>query len=112
MSREKIHIEKNTLGENHFAISDGIPRPLTVEINCKKIILKQESIGVEVDVSENFKKVNTIIANGVEFKKQSEGRWLRWGQDASECSLCGKVNTNCSYNNYCPNCGAYMKGGE
>lgn len=37
------------------------------------------------------------------------GRWIERGKDDNRCSLCGWgvwVNTN----NYCPNCGAYMKG--
>ena len=46
------------------------------------------------------------------YRKQSEGEWLRFGQDDVQCSLCGKVNTNCNNNNFCPNCGAKMKGGE
>ena len=66
------HIEKNTLGETHFAIGSGIPYPLTTVINCKKIILAQESIGIEIDVSEKFKRVNSIIVNGVEFVKKGE----------------------------------------
>ena len=48
------------------------------------------------------------------YRKQSEGKWYRSGQDGSECSLCGAENTNCSSkNNFCPNCGAHMTyGGE
>ena len=45
------------------------------------------------------------------YRKQSEGKWYRSGQDGSECSLCGAENTNLrSKNNFCPNCGAKMKG--
>ena len=44
------------------------------------------------------------------YSKQSKGEWIRYGQDYSQCSLCGKVNTNYNNNNYCPNCGAKMKG--
>ena len=73
MSKEKqIHMEKNPYGEVHFAIGDGIPRPLTTIINCKDIILSQESIGVEVNVTEAFERTNTIIVNSVEFRKQSK----------------------------------------
>ena len=43
------------------------------------------------------------------WRKQREGIWYRAGQDSSECSLCGKENTNLeSDNNFCPNCGAHM----
>ena len=39
----------------------------------------------------------------------SEGEWIRSGQDSSECSLCGKENNNSRcWNRYCPNCGAHM----
>ena len=46
------------------------------------------------------------------YRKQSEGHWIRWGQDSSKCSLCDKENTNCGWNYYCPYCGARMKGGK
>lgn len=42
------------------------------------------------------------------------GRWRWVGQDqwndCYECSQCGKMNTDNS--NFCPNCGAYMRGGD
>ena len=51
------------------------------------------------------------------YRKQSEdtvavrhGRWLRYGYDGLQCSLCGAVNTNYINNNFCPNCGAHMRG--
>jgi rubrerythrin len=40
------------------------------------------------------------------------GHWLRYGYDGLQCSLCGAVNNNYINNNYCPNCGARMKGDE
>ena len=46
------------------------------------------------------------------YRKQSDGEWVRYGYDSQECSLCGSVNTNYLNNNFCPNCGAKMKGGE
>ena len=45
------------------------------------------------------------------YRRQSEGKWLRYGYDSQKCSLCGNVNTNYINNNFCPNCGAKMKGG-
>jgi hypothetical protein len=39
-------------------------------IDFKKIIFTQESIGVEIEVTEAFKRINTIIVNGVEFRKE------------------------------------------
>ena len=70
--KKKIHIEQNALGETHFAIGNGIPKTFTTVINCKKIILSQESIGVEINATEALEKTNTIIVNGVEFQKKSE----------------------------------------
>lgn len=69
MKETEIVVQKTTYGEAHLAIGDGIPRPLTTVINCKKIILAQESIGVEIDVSESFERIDTIVVNGVEYRK-------------------------------------------
>jgi hypothetical protein len=73
MNREKQNeetvVQKTTYGEAHLAIGDGIPRQLTAVINCKKIILAQESIGIEINVSESIERIDTIIVNGVEYRK-------------------------------------------
>ena len=69
MSVEK-HIEKTAFCETLFAVGSGL-KPLTTVINCKTIILKQESIGVEIEVTEAFKRTNTIIVNGVEFVRRA-----------------------------------------
>ena len=46
------------------------------------------------------------------YRKQSEGEWLtdRFGLERSICSVCGAVYEG-DGGNYCPNCGAHMKGG-
>ena len=47
------------------------------------------------------------------YRKQSDGEWLGRGI-AMVCSLCGKglvVEQGDADMNYCPNCGAKMKGG-
>ena len=54
-------------------------------------------------------RAESVIKEG--YRKQSEGHWIRWGQDSNKCSLCDKENTNCGWNYYCPYCGARMKGG-
>ena len=51
-----------------------------------------------------------------------QGEWLSTGKDLKRehpysarwyyCSYCGKVNDFNQMTNYCPNCGAKMKGGE
>ena len=55
--------------ENKVAVGIGGLSPLTTVIKSKKIVLSQESIGVEINVTEAFKRTNTIIVNGVEFRK-------------------------------------------
>ena len=56
-----------------------------------------------------------LIAKG--YRKQSEGEWeqqLRPYEDEIACSVCGawfNMIDNCTEKfNYCPNCGARMKG--
>lgn len=51
------------------------------------------------------------------FKEQKKGRWIPAGitEDLAKCSVCGKMNHSLDYVykigfNYCPNCGADMKG--
>ena len=44
------------------------------------------------------------------YRKQSEGEWEVFGLRNPKCSLCRKYNIEKS--NFCPNCGAKMKGGE
>lgn len=43
------------------------------------------------------------------YRKQSKGEWEQYGLGNPQCSLCHKYNIEKS--NYCPNCGAKMKGG-
>lgn len=38
------------------------------------------------------------------------GRWKRYGKNLGECSECGEIVS--VRNNYCPNCGAIMDGGN
>ena len=37
-------------------------------------------------------------------------RWKRYGKNLGECSECGEIVS--VRNNYCPNCGAKMDGGD
>ena len=43
-------------------------------------------------------------------RMQSEGEWEQSGLSNPKCSLCRTYNYEKS--NYCPKCGAHMKGGE
>ena len=63
-----------------------------------------------VDIAENLYKQG--------YRKQSEGEWVRDSFKAKTgeilyhtpaCSVCGMANSFMT--NYCPNCGAKMKGG-
>ena len=45
------------------------------------------------------------------YRKQSEGEWIK-DNNKRTCSLCGYLYYSNNDNfNYCPNCGAKMKGG-
>ena len=50
-------------------------------------------------------------------RKQSEGEWVyNRGQAPNEplyfCSLCGDGGSEYGMDNFCPNCGAKMRGGK
>ena len=60
-------------------------------------------------------QIAPLYGNGIfvlfEEKKQNEGEWL----DNLYCSVCGYCYDTGEYSNsrnFCPNCGAKMKGGE
>lgn len=44
-----------------------------------------------------------------DWRKQSKGEWEQYGLRNPKCSLCRKYNTEKS--DFCPHCGAKMKGG-
>lgn len=132
-----IHVEKNERFRTVFAMGSDGPKPLTTVINCKSIYLAQESIGIDIEVTEAFKRTNTISVNGVEFVKPKEGYWTGIlskdyahaegvHSDATpeqraayqdmfnhitHCSECGWMfdDRNVSHWNFCPGCGAKMK---
>lgn len=57
---------------------------------------------------------NHELAPAADVRPVVRGRWRWVGQDqwndCYECSQCGKMNTDNS--NFCPNCGADMRGGS
>ena len=48
----------------------------------------------------------------VGYRKQKEGRWKGAGMGDYYCSLCNTTYSGGDEYNYCPNCGAKMKGEE
>lgn len=61
--------------------------------------------------SYNSKEAEALYNAG--YRKQNEGEWLtdRFGLERSICSVCGAVYEG-DGGNFCPNCGAKMKGAE
>ena len=54
-----------------------------------------------------------LIANGVTVQKQGEWVYDHWCE--FRCSVCGEFSNSKPYRgkeNYCPNCGAKMNGGQ
>lgn len=89
MSREKqIEDFENDLRECHteFSVSDD-----------------------SMDIYTDYKiTAQNMIGKG--WSKQSEGEWEMLGLRNPKCSLCHKYNIEKS--NFCPHCGAKMKGGK
>ena len=54
-------------------------------------------------------------AINADYRKQNEGEWI-WKSNGYKnrlhCSICNKPNEADISTNFCPNCGAKMKGGE
>ena len=42
------------------------------------------------------------------YRKERQGEWIRSGMNTPKCSLCHQYSYD--FGNYCPNCGAKMKG--
>ena len=59
---------------------------------------------------EDAEEIANILYNA-EYRKQSEGEWIRHKEDClyNKCSICSYEH--CREDNFCPNCGAKMKGG-
>lgn len=67
-----------------------------------------------------FRRLERVISSLPTIEEQREGTWIFktvFPNDKSEfpigylvCSVCGSHYSNSTPCNYCPNCGAYMKG--
>ena len=70
--------------------------------------------GRDCEECETDRLVNAIYNAG--YRKQSEGEWVfnrgrTYGEPAYYCSECFKGESAYGFDNFCPNCGARMKGG-
>ena len=73
--------------------------------------LRKAESWCELDgVLNRYQTVKNLSKMG--YHKQSEGEWIKKYDKAPRyvCSVCNHLFNNKSYN-YCPNCGAKMKGG-
>jgi rubrerythrin len=78
----------------------------TEKIHITADTMADEMGEIYVSLTDVRKSIDqTPTADVVEVR---HGRWLRYGQDYTQCPLCGAVNTNLNINNFCPNCGARM----
>ena len=88
-------------------------REKQIEEMATKMLIEVNRAGNEI----SFKNLATSIYNAG-YRKQSEGEWLEQVRVSKEgkpllrhykCNLCGVYLATKA--NYCPNCGAKMKGG-
>ena len=87
----------------------------------KKQTEKEELFSILSDTMNgaNFDDLNDACYRIIEianYHKRNEGEWVRPTKvggmtlNMPHCSVCGKVP--CDEGEYCPKCGAYMKGGK
>lgn len=76
---------------------------------------------MQKDIMENTAIYDSDVAQDVaetlvrkDYRKQNEGEWI-WKSNGYKnrlhCSICNKPNEADISTNFCPNCGAKMKGG-
>ena len=69
--------------------------------NCKHFYNEYEVSCVDMNFAEKLYDAG--------YRKQVEGEWVKYGS-GFYCSLC--TCTQEKKTNFCPNCGAHMRGGE
>ena len=87
--------------------------------SCKTCSWYEEGICIgNCELAEDNQAVCEALYNAG-YRKQSEGEWVRQkGIPEAICSKCGRevvyqvIDNKWAFENYCPNCGAKMKGGE
>ena len=72
---------------------------------CKELY---EAFGVSIDLENSV--VCKHFKNQADFMEVAHGRWIRHKENClyNKCSIC--CYEHCRENNYCPNCGADMRG--
>lgn len=48
-------------------------QPSTVIIGCKRILICEKTLDIEIDISNSIKKIDKIIVNGMEFIRTEKG---------------------------------------
>ena len=61
----KLYTDKETV-----AFGQLDPGPKSLVINCEKIVLEQNSLGITVDISENIDNIDTVEINGAKFVRE------------------------------------------
>ena len=110
MSREK-QIESTDW------LTRGIPKE-QLEREKQEAIMSAYLEKYFAELSFDFDEIAEKMVS-IGYRKQSEGEWLNAGMfdDMAKCSVCGLIDHSLNevYSrgtyNFCPNCGAKMKGG-
>ena len=106
MSKEKQNTPTNTPTQNQFT-------------NCELEQIEEMAVIVSNSIKQWANELPPIsnphfVANAIYnagYCKQSKGEWGFDGMSWT-CSECGEYATKGIKTNFCPNCGAKMKGGE
>ena len=92
-------------------------RTMTRLIDADACMAQMKNMSVEYD-AETVQRCIEIVSNSptIEAEPVKHGKWIGYaGTIGNECSVCGKwldVLQGTAEMNYCPNCGADMRGEE
>ncbi len=112
LSNKKLLI--NDINSNNFEVNSNNSE--FKSNNEKKQIEEMAKVIAKADDTCRAKTLANALYNA-DYRKQSEGEWVfkrtYYEADECNCSVCGQLMTTAKgvRMNYCPNCGAKMKGG-